>query len=352
MQESTLEASEKQLEILYLGNKQGEFGAVISYMEFIIPYFEQFATVHSASGKKNYFFRLFDWVLHIIGKGKRADWILIDVFSGKQFLGVFVIVFFIRLIGLKYSCVLRGGNLPQRLQQDPKLSAFIFKNADHLIAPSQFLTSAFKKHGYSCSIIPNAVGNENFNENIEIRNPSPRLLCVRGIREVYNPLLAVKILKELKLDHPDAYLCMTGTKEDVLLQEVLDFVNANDLADSFEYLGVLTKAKWFDLAKSYSIYLSTTNFDNTPVSMIEAMNLGLLIVSTNVGGVPYLVEDETTALLYQKGDHFEAVNKIRKVLETPEVYTSLVNSSFEHGKLFRIEHVINSWIQFLTRKSF
>jgi glycosyltransferase involved in cell wall biosynthesis len=35
-----------------------------------------------------------------------------------------------------------------------------------------------------------------------------------------------------------------------------------------------------------------------PVSLMEAMNAGVLVISSNVGGVPYLVEDQKSGLLF------------------------------------------------------
>ncbi len=50
------------------------------------------------------------------------------------------------------------------------------------------------------------------------------------------------------------------------------------------------------LAKG-DIFLNTTNVDNTPVSVIEAQAAGLCVVSTNVGGIPFLLENGKDALL-------------------------------------------------------
>ena len=47
----------------------------------------------------------------------------------------------------------------------------------------------------------------------------------------------------------------------------------------------------------FDIFLNTTFVDNTPVSVLEAMACGLCVVSTDVGGLSFLLEHEGDALL-------------------------------------------------------
>ena len=53
---------------------------------------------------------------------------------------------------------------------------------------------------------------------------------------------------------------------------------------------------------SGDVFLNTTDIDNTPVSVLEAMASGLCVVATNVGGVPYLVNHERSALIVAPDD--------------------------------------------------
>ena len=61
--------------------------------------------------------------------------------------------------------------------------------------------------------------------------------------------------------------------------------------------------------------MNTTNVDNTPVSLLEAMAAVLCVISTDVGGIPYLVEDRRHALLSLLANPARLASAIAEVLD-------------------------------------
>jgi glycosyltransferase involved in cell wall biosynthesis len=51
------------------------------------------------------------------------------------------------------------------------------------------------------------------------------------------------------------------------------------------------------------VYLNTPSVDNMPISILEAFACGLPVISTNTGGIPYIVENAKTGLLVEDNDH-------------------------------------------------
>src|SRR5690606_36084141 len=66
--------------------------------------------------------------------------------------------------------------------------------------------------------------------------------------------------------------------------------------------GKLKKKDWIALSAKYDIFINTSNIDNTPVSVIEAMALDLPVVSSNVGGIPFLIAHDKSGLLVPPDD--------------------------------------------------
>jgi glycosyltransferase involved in cell wall biosynthesis len=63
--------------------------------------------------------------------------------------------------------------------------------------------------------------------------------------------------------------------------------------------------------------------DNMPVSVLEAMACGLCVISTNVGGIPYLLEHEHDAMLVPPNDPEAMAAAVRRLLHEPELSARL-----------------------------
>ena len=113
----------------------------------------------------------------------------------------------------------------------------------------------------------------------------------------------------------DAELCMAGPDSDGSLLEAKKY--AYQLGLEVTFTGKLSKPEWIKLSEDYNIFINTTNIDNMPVSVIEAMALGLPVVSTNVGGLPFLIEQDKTGFLVEPHSVVSFVESIEGIIDSP-----------------------------------
>ena len=114
---------------------------------------------------------------------------------------------------------------------------------------------------------------------------------------------------------------MVGPDKDGSLQTTKDFADSIGVAVNFT--GQLAKEDWWQLASEHDIFINTTHFDNTPISVMEAMALGVPVVSTNVGGIPYLLTDKENALLVSDNDVSKMTDAICSLLEDQQKASDL-----------------------------
>jgi len=303
--------------LLYLGNKLSETGKTETTIETLSNSLRlEGYTVFVSSDKKNKVLRLFDMLFSVMKYSKKVDYVLIDTYSTSNFYYAYLSSQLCRFLNLKYIPILHGGNLPNRLKTSPMLSKALFNYAFINVAPSEYMKVEFEKQGFYNSIcIPNSI--KIINYPFKKRNfETLKLLWVRSFSEIYNPLLAVKILKALLDENIPASLCMVGPENDGSLQKTKEY--AKTLGVEVTFTGKLSKADWITLSEDYTIFINTTNFDNMPVSVIEAMALGLPVISTNVGGLPLLIDDEKEGFLVNSNSENEFIEAIKKIQSHPE----------------------------------
>lgn len=333
--------------LLYIGNKLSQKGKTATTIDTLSQAFiaEGYA-VKTASSKTNKILRLLDMLLAIVKNRKWANYVLIDTYSTQNFYYAYLCSQLCRFFNLKYLPILHGGNLPNRLKNNPKLSKAIFNKAYLNIAPSAYIQSNFKDFGYNnIVIIPNAIAIENYafkHRKIE----EIKLLWVRSFSEIYNPKLAVDILKALQDKGEIASLTMVGPDNDGSLQNTQ--VYAKSLNVEVNFTGKLSKRSWIKLSQDYNIFINTTNFDNMPVSIIEAMALGLPVISTNVGGLPFLIKNGETGVLVKPNNVEAFVLEILSFKENYEAVKVITKQARNKVEAFSWTMVKEKWKSILV----
>ena len=300
--------------ILYIGNNLSPSKSNVTTMQLLSVLLKQEGfNVQCYSSKANQVLRLVDMLYSIVKYRKKIKYILIDTYSTKNFYYAFLTSQLARLLNLKYIPILHGGNLPYRLVNSLKMSEMIFKNSYRNIAPSNYLKEGFQKHGFKADYIPNVLEVSSYDYKAR-QTFQPKLLYVRALQKLYNPEMAIHVLAKVLEEYPKAELCIVGPDKDGSMEECKKLSEALGVNDSVTFTGLLSKNEWHDLSKNYDIFINTTTIDNTPISVMEAMALGLVVVSTNVGGMPYLIADNETGILVESNNIDDMVRAIEKII--------------------------------------
>lgn len=336
------------MHILYLGNKLSHHGKTPTSIETLGPKLNELGfQLNYAGTSKNPILRLWEMVHALWIYRKQIDAVLIDTYSTSAFYYAWLSGFLAKYLSIPYLPILRGGNLPARLKSSPKMCSQLFSNAHVNIALSGYLHDAFKKQGYGTTLIPNTIDIKSY--SYKLRSAvTPHLLWVRSFHKIYHPQLAIKVLNRLLEKYPEATLTMVGPDKDGSLQQCKDLVDEKGLSDKVTFTGRLSKQQWMVLSEKCDLFINTTNFDNMPVSVMEAMALGLPLVSTNVGGVPYLIKHNNTGLLVSPNDEQAMVNSIELLVKDSTFVQRLSKEGRDEMEQYDWEVVKEKWKKLLN----
>lgn len=328
--------------ILYIGNKLAHKGSTVTSIETLGLFLENEGyIIYTASRIKNKAFRFLDMLIKTIRYSKKVDCVLIDTYSTQNFWFAVAVGNVCRLLQLPYVPILRGGDLPNRLDKTPSQSKKLFHGAKVNVAPSNYLLQIFKEKGFQNTLyIPNTIAIEKY--PLKKRDHIlPKLLWVRSFAKIYNPLLALQVYERIKALYPIASLCMVGPDKDGSLEKCKEYAKSKNL--DVVFTGKLEKEKWIALSQDYDIFINTTHFDNTPVSVIEAMALGLPVISTKVGGIPYLLENKKEALLVPDNDKDAFIDGIVTLCNDSSLTKILVQNARKKVEGFDWDYVKHLW---------
>ncbi len=328
--------------ILYIGNKLAVHGwnpTTIDTLSALLA--KEGYEVVTASSQKNKVLRIADMLLTVVKQARSADFVIIDTYSTSNFWYAFLVSQVCRFLRLKYIPYLHGGDLPKRLQQNPRLCRMIFDHAYKNVAPSAYLIEQFRENKLPRLVqIPNLIEREFYTfKHREVLKP--RLLWVRAFATIYNPKMAVAVAESLQKIYPETTLCMVGPDKDGSMDVVKSYADSKGVAVTFT--GRLSKTEWTGLAADYDVFLATSHFDNMPVSVMEAMALGLPVVATNVGGIPFLLQDDIDAQLVADDDVEAMVEAVRLFIENPDIAQKQIEKAYRKVGSFDWKEIKKQW---------
>jgi len=333
----------KQLHILYIGNKLAEHGRTPTAIDTLGPLLEQEGHIlHYASNKLKQSARLQDMLLRIWKYRKEVDLVLIDTYSTTAFYYAWLSAKLCGWLGVKYIPILHGGNLPARFQHSPGKCKAVFGNSAMNIAVSPYLLQYLEKAGYNGTVIENSISlnDYSFRQRTQLQ---PLLLWVRSFHETYNPQMAVHLVHTLKQQYPDIHLTMIGPEVDGSMEKCKTLSAELGVDQHIIFTGKLSKHEWTSLAQSKDIFINTTNYDNLPVSVLEAMALGLPVVSTNVGGIPYIITDKQNGLLVNADDIAAMNTAVTQLLSDNSMATIIGKNAREYAERYDWNIIKTKW---------
>jgi glycosyltransferase involved in cell wall biosynthesis len=237
-----------------------------------------------------------------------------------------------RLRGTPVVVNYRGGFAGDFLARQAGWVRFSLRHAARLIVPSGFLRAVFAEHGVTADIVPNIVDTGRFNPGSEAADAPPAILVARNLEPIYDNASAIRALALVKERVPSAQLVVAGSgPEEARLKQLAESLN---LGDSVRFTGRVEAADMPALYRRARVALNPSLVDNMPNSVLEALAAGVPVVSTRVGGVPYIVEHEKNALLVEAGAVTEMAEAIIRILTEPALAERLRTTGLATAQIY------------------
>jgi glycosyltransferase involved in cell wall biosynthesis len=339
----------KLTNLLYIGNMLSKHGTTPTTIETLSPRLARDFTVINASSKANKILRLLDMWFAILKNRNRAQFVLIDTYSSSAYTFAKTCGQLCRWLKLPYIPFLHGGGLPNRFATDVEASKKYLAGGAAIVSPSGYLQDAVSRQfGLKPVIIPNFIDIDLYPFALRTGLNPVRILWVRSFHVSYQPHLAVEVLSKLRIEGIDAQLTMVGPDKDGTIETCKQLAKNLGVHDKIRFTGRLAKEEWIALSASHNVFLNTTSVDNTPVSVMEAMALGMPVVTTKVGGIPFLFEDGKEGVMVKNQTSVALAKAILDFVSNPHKTASISAAARKKAEEWEWEVVRLKWLELLN----
>lgn len=135
-------------------------------------------------------------------------------------------------------------------------------------------------------------------------------------------------------------LVMLAVGQGPLAEEMAALHSQLGLGDRFKFLGYRGDVP--DLLGASDIFLLSSEFEGLPVSIMEAMAVGLPVVATSVGGVPEAVVEGATGRLVPPKDHARLAEAILSVASDADSREAMGVEATRQSTKFDIRHAVDT----------
>lgn len=231
----------------------------------------------------------------------------------------------------------RGGGARKFFNKYKRLLTPIFSQVDTFTAPSGFLRDVFKEYfNIEPVLLPNIADLEQF----QYKNRTtfrPRIIVTRSLEDIYNVECVIRAFNLIHDQYPEAVLGIVGNGS--RRADLEQLVKKLQLADCITFYGRVDHSRIQDFYEDHDIFMNASKVDNLPGTILEAFACGLPVVTTNPGGIPYMVEDGKTGVLVENNDCQGLAEKTIELLKFPEKANTLARNAREETYFYSWERI-------------
>jgi len=322
-------------EILFIANYRANVGGISGQVYFL----------HNNIDKEKYTSRIFNvkggllkrliFSFKLLFLSRKFDIFHIHACSGWGGIFPFIIGTLVgRLRKKKIIVTYHGGGAYEFFSKYPKTIKFLFKYADEIVVLSPYLQNIFEKFNITTLVIPNIIEFINSQKD-KITVIKPNFISTRALEPLYNIKCIIDGFNIVKKKLSSAKLLIVG---DGSQREYLEnYVKTQNLNDVIFTGRVKNKEINNYLAKA-DILISAPKVDNMPISLLEAFNSKLLVISSNIGGVPYMIDDQVNGLLYEYNNAKQLAERMIYSICNPENTINMIDTAYKNLSRYNWEN--------------
>jgi glycosyltransferase involved in cell wall biosynthesis len=199
------------------------------------------------------------------------------------------------------------------------LENWVLPRIGGVICPSNYTREQVNAYARRTWMVPNAVSDSFFQTTHAPANP-PEILCVARICNYKNQNTLIIALDPLAAHQPMRLVFAGGGSDDAYGDEFRRLIATRPWC---QHVGQRDTTSLRSLYARASLGVLPTLEDNCPMVILEASAGGLPFAASRIGGIPDLIENGVTGVLFDPFNPSDMCEKIASILADPSLLSSM-----------------------------
>jgi glycosyltransferase involved in cell wall biosynthesis len=217
----------------------------------------------------------------------------------------------------------------------------VLKSIKNIIICSPALNDYLDFRQNNIHIIPNGFSEKNrhiLNSKC-LSEFSSDLIYIGGLRKIKGVDVLISSIPLVKELYPHVKLIIAGNG--ALIDELKCLTNNLSLDGNIQFVGTIYDDKKYSYIKSSRIVIVPSRYETFGIVLLEAMACGKPIIASDVGGIPFVVNDKENGFLFKNEDHEDLAKKIIQLLNNPKLGEEMGANGVERARKFEWNHISN-----------
>lgn len=216
---------------------------------------------------------------------------------------------------------------------------FYAKRANCIIVPSNYLKRIVSQWGVAESkifVVYNAI------PDIELDNTHHAKITKTKYSIIYAGRLVqwknidclIRLIKDIQ--QLSLIIIGEGKEKDNLMKLVKEL----NIEDKIYFLGRKDKKEMYEIIKQSDIFILFSSYEGFPHILLEAMKIGIPIITTNTGGNPELAKDKLNCLMVEKNNYQQLKDSVKILLSNTNLRNKIIMNARETVKEFTVDKML------------
>lgn len=174
-----------------------------------------------------------------------------------------------------------------------------------------------------------------------------KVVAVGRLDEQKNHKVLIEAFADFEKEHPEYSLDIYGRGP--LEAQLTNYINELGLDKKIHLCG-FRKDVWSEVADA-AIYVLSSDYEGMPNSLLEAMAMGMPVISTDcpIGGAAMLIEHEVNGLLVPVANREKLHSAMCFMAENPQVAELYAKAAVKVRENLSVKQISDAWLKYMEK---